>query len=853
MKNYTIISGTGRAGTTLLVRILMKAGIDAGFDPDAAIDPIAHAGLEMDLRNKPDCRLVKSPWIAAYIDEVIADNDIKIDHAIICMRNLNDAAESRRRVQRAQNTDQHVAGGLWGISDPAEQEAYLAEMFHRLLFTLSENGVPMTFLHFPRFANDVDYFVENIQPIFPDVSIEDLRSAYHSTVAPELINDFSKTRPPATAMYSKSAAAEASARAHREKLEAELATLTKLVSDQHAEVALLAAQTSQITLLSQALDRRDLQNSTLSRDVAAAWARIAELDHLVADLQAGKQASETALRTLQSELQAGTQALGAANQQLHALFASHSWRLTRPLRVVRRAVARLRRSLTAIFSLPETATDVFGNKLSGGQAAERTGASGIGGLPGLQNLAASDVQRIAATFDRAFYLAAYPDIAAGGIDPLEHYMSFGWKEGRNPTPSFSTSFYLETSPDVRAADINPFVHWVLFGSQEHRPTMPALAAGERQADAGRVAQPSATEGPETSGRSSVTGAIRKAASRTRRALGEFYEKIIVDHEPPVAIKTVEDFKKTDVSYEQRIINENWTFDTKPRDENTGNEIAPDNMFVYKYLLLERKLSAYKGMDYWDFIRHVVNSRDYTRILSVGSGPCAVEMEIAEKFTKPYVIDCLDLNEKQIQDATRRAQQRGMNLRPVVADLNEIVFEEKYDLVIICAALHHFVELEAVLERLHGALNDTGMFVTYEPVMRNGMYLFRATRVFLGLLFLLLPARLRINHQDYPGEKRVDRYYNEYDRSGWTFESIRSGEIPGLLPKYFKTIHFGRGMTFLRRVSDSIYGCNYRMERRRDRLIVNVLCGLDRFMRATRLLRPEGLFYIGSRRDRPKPI
>jgi 2-polyprenyl-3-methyl-5-hydroxy-6-metoxy-1,4-benzoquinol methylase len=331
----------------------------------------------------------------------------------------------------------------------------------------------------------------------------------------------------------------------------------------------------------------------------------------------------------------------------------------------------------------------------------------------------------------------------------------------------------------------------------------------------------------------------------------FYRTILRDHHQPVAIKTIDDFKKTDISYEQRVINENWTFDNKPRDENTGNEVAIDNLFVYKYLILERRLSAYKGLDYWDFIRHVVNSREYTRILSVGSGPCAVEMEIAEKFTKPYVIDCLDLNENLIKTATQRARDRGMNLNPVVADLNVVRFKEKYDLVIICGALHHFVELESVMERMHDALNENGMFVTYEPVMRSGMFLYPVTRVFLGLLFICLPPRLRVNHQDYPGETRIDRYYHEYDRSGWTFECIRSGDIPNLLRKHFKTVHYGRGMTFLRRVSDSIYGRNYRLETRSDRIITEMMCWADRFFRATHLLRPEGLFYIGSRRDQSK--
>jgi hypothetical protein len=32
---------------------------------------------------------------------------------------------------------------------------------------------------------------------------------------------------------------------------------------------------------------------------------------------------------------------------------------------------------------------------------------------------------IAAEFDRDFYLASYPDIAAAGVDPLQHYMKTG--------------------------------------------------------------------------------------------------------------------------------------------------------------------------------------------------------------------------------------------------------------------------------------------------------------------------------------------------------------------------------------------------------------------------------------------
>lgn len=185
--HYTIISGTGRAGTTLLMRILGRAGMNIGFDMNnLPIDQIAHAGLELDLRDKPDCDIVKSPHIASYIEEAFDDKEIAIDRAIICMRPLFDVAESRRKVQKLNSTDAEVAGGLTYTSDPELQESVLAQMFFNLLFHLSKNEVPIIFLHYPRFALNSAYFLSMIAPIFrinPDI----LERAFYAEVNPELI------------------------------------------------------------------------------------------------------------------------------------------------------------------------------------------------------------------------------------------------------------------------------------------------------------------------------------------------------------------------------------------------------------------------------------------------------------------------------------------------------------------------------------------------------------------------------------------------------------------------------------------------------------------------------------------
>ena len=71
-------------------------------------------------------------------------------------------------------------------------------------------------------------------------------------------------------------------------------------------------------------------------------------------------------------------------------------------------------------------------------------------------------------FDSTFYLTRNPDVAAAGADPYKHYLSHGWKEGRNPSALFSTRYYLAHNPDVAAARVNPLLHFEMHGHKEGR-------------------------------------------------------------------------------------------------------------------------------------------------------------------------------------------------------------------------------------------------------------------------------------------------------------------------------------------------------------------------------------------------
>ncbi len=56
-----------------------------------------------------------------------------------------------------------------------------------------------------------------------------------------------------------------------------------------------------------------------------------------------------------------------------------------------------------------------------------------------------------ALFDSAYYLRRNPDVVAAGADPLLHYRTIGWREGRNPSAAFDGSAYLRAYPDVADA------------------------------------------------------------------------------------------------------------------------------------------------------------------------------------------------------------------------------------------------------------------------------------------------------------------------------------------------------------------------------------------------------------------
>lgn len=146
-----------------MVKWLGEAGFDIG--DGLGWDPDADAGMERSLEDAP-CYVVKNPWlfIAAAEDRLPPE---LVDVLVLPMRDLDDAAASRVRVQRRAldklgrsaelEWTAQTAGGVVYPVNTHDQARWLAEGFYRMLEWAVRHDVPTVFTHYPRIAVDENY------------------------------------------------------------------------------------------------------------------------------------------------------------------------------------------------------------------------------------------------------------------------------------------------------------------------------------------------------------------------------------------------------------------------------------------------------------------------------------------------------------------------------------------------------------------------------------------------------------------------------------------------------------------------------------------------------------------------
>lgn len=182
-----VIAGTGRAGTTLLVRFLSAVGLDTGFTADSPIFEESRAGLEQRYYDGALPRVIKNPELSTQLRGLLGEGRLSVEHVIIPIRTLSEAAASRTRASNL-GLSIGVPGGMWGSNNPRRQEDTLARILYELIDTCAEYELPFTLLSFPRFVSDRDYLHRQLGFLAPNVTRSEWDSAMDAVAKPELVH-----------------------------------------------------------------------------------------------------------------------------------------------------------------------------------------------------------------------------------------------------------------------------------------------------------------------------------------------------------------------------------------------------------------------------------------------------------------------------------------------------------------------------------------------------------------------------------------------------------------------------------------------------------------------------------------
>ena len=111
------------------------------------------------------------------------------------------------------------------------------------------------------------------------------------------------------------------------------------------------------------------------------------------------------------------------------------------------------------------------------QAYPDVSASGLEPLAHFALLGAGQGRNPNALFDTAWYRTTYAGVMADVAHPVFDYLDGGAAAGRDPGPGFHTPWYLRAYPDIADAGVNPLSHYLVCGQDEGRRPRPSLTVG----------------------------------------------------------------------------------------------------------------------------------------------------------------------------------------------------------------------------------------------------------------------------------------------------------------------------------------------------------------------------------------
>jgi hypothetical protein len=161
-----LITGTGRCGTTFLIKLFSFLGFDTGYNRDnykLSISPNCNSGMEK--KYTENYYILKNPIFMINIETIVKDTSIIIKNVIIPIRDLKNSAKSRV-ICGSKN------GGLWNAKDELSQIEFYKNILTHYLLISTKYEINTIFLDFDKMVNDKTYLFNKLKHLLDEKNVD---------------------------------------------------------------------------------------------------------------------------------------------------------------------------------------------------------------------------------------------------------------------------------------------------------------------------------------------------------------------------------------------------------------------------------------------------------------------------------------------------------------------------------------------------------------------------------------------------------------------------------------------------------------------------------------------------------
>ena len=216
-----------------------------------------------------------------------------------------------------------------------------------------------------------------------------------------------------------------------------------------------------------------------------------------------------------------------------------------------------------------------------------------------------------------------------------------------------------------------------------------------------------------------------------------------------------------------------------------------------------------------------------RVLSVGTGACSLEIELAAQLQAVGVASkfvCIDFNPALMRRAAAAAQQRGVGALMTfeARDCNLPFVLPGQDVIIVNQFFHHVTELGVFCESLRRSLAAHGVLLSSDIIGRNGHQLWPDVETVVQQAWTTLRAGQRLDRHF----NTTSTYYRPVNHAAYSNEGVRAQDIVDcLLAAFDFELFFSFGGAIMPFVERRI-GFNFDPQQAADRAWIDRVQAID---------------------------